>query len=711
MTAKVTFTILLLIALAITATSQTPGTVRFPGALDTSVSLLEVKDRATTTLNGAITSGATSITVVSTSLFPATGILTIDDERLYYTAKTSTTFTVVRGQFGSTAASHSSGATVRMNVVARHHEALRDALIAVETKLGYTSSTPTTSGHVLTVTGAGTTAWAAPSVSAILPVADTQTVVKGSADATKLIRFEVDGLTTGTTRVLTPPDANIVIAGSAAALTSGRVPFATTGGLLADSAKLTYNDSYVNSLNPAGIKIGSSAAGIYGISFENVASGNQRNFALINNYTSAGRMELLAGTSAGANPSTQVMLYDAVDSVFQTMYKFLVARSAFYTPGAPPSAEFNVHISSASAVGAIIRGAASQSANLQEWQNSSGTALAYVTSSGGIASATLTSGRVPFTTTGGLLTDSGSLLFSGTTLTVGSGLTDGLLNVLEIRIGSLSYARIGVNTADGGPYYGYNVKNTAGAYVHTATGTSAGIAFNSSNTAFVSNSSAAADASVRFAGFVENTTRRWIIGDFTAPVTPAAMLDVRAGTSSTVGQIIRGAASQSANLQEWQNSAATILASVDNSGTVWSAANTLGGAIKLGTTGIAIRQNPSFAYQLEAQAHFTVAAGSLFAAGGAAASAGSTLYAPNASTVAVDISLAASQTANALNIKNSGGTVLSAIDASGRFYAPTALTATTVGAAGGASALPATPTGYLLINVNGTQKKVPYYDN
>ena len=34
---------------------------------------------------------------------------------------------------------------------------------------------------------------------------------------------------------------------------------------------------------------------------------------------------------------------------------------------------------------------------------------------------------------------------------------------------------------------------------------------------------------------------------------------------------------------------------------------------------------------------------------------------------------------------------------------------TTVGAAGGASALPATPSGYLLIQVNGTNFKVPYY--
>lgn len=46
-----------------------------------------------------------------------------------------------------------------------------------------------------------------------LPVADTQTIVKGSVDDTKLLRFEVDGFTAGATRVLTPPNADATIAG------------------------------------------------------------------------------------------------------------------------------------------------------------------------------------------------------------------------------------------------------------------------------------------------------------------------------------------------------------------------------------------------------------------------------------------------------------------------------------------------------------------
>jgi len=47
-----------------------------------------------------------------------------------------------------------------------------------------------------------------------LPVVDTTSIVEGSSDATKEIRFEVDGLTTSTIRVITPPDADINLAGT-----------------------------------------------------------------------------------------------------------------------------------------------------------------------------------------------------------------------------------------------------------------------------------------------------------------------------------------------------------------------------------------------------------------------------------------------------------------------------------------------------------------
>ena len=54
------------------------------------------------------------------------------------------------------------------------------------------------SGSFIDLTGSGS----------VLPVADTTAFVKGSSDTSKLMRFEVDGLTTATTRVLTVQDAN-----------------------------------------------------------------------------------------------------------------------------------------------------------------------------------------------------------------------------------------------------------------------------------------------------------------------------------------------------------------------------------------------------------------------------------------------------------------------------------------------------------------------
>lgn len=48
----------------------------------------------------------------------------------------------------------------------------------------------------------------------LTPFTDSMAVVAGSSDSSKKIRFEVDGLTTATTRVLTVPDADLTIVGT-----------------------------------------------------------------------------------------------------------------------------------------------------------------------------------------------------------------------------------------------------------------------------------------------------------------------------------------------------------------------------------------------------------------------------------------------------------------------------------------------------------------
>jgi hypothetical protein len=71
----------------------------------------------TTTLNGAINDSATTITVASTNSFPdLNGRITINNEKIRYTAKTATTFTgCTRGIENTTAASHSNSDTVTHN--------------------------------------------------------------------------------------------------------------------------------------------------------------------------------------------------------------------------------------------------------------------------------------------------------------------------------------------------------------------------------------------------------------------------------------------------------------------------------------------------------------------------------------------------------------------------------------------------------------------
>jgi hypothetical protein len=69
----------------------------------------------------------------------------------------------------------------------------------------------------------------------------------------------------------------------------------------------------------------------------------------------------------------------------------------------------------------------------------------------------------------------------------------------------------------------------------------------------------------------------------------------------------------------------------------------------------------------------------------------------------------AAQTGDSLAIQNSAGTSVFGVSAAGLMKYVSGNTATTVGAAGGASALPATPTGYLKIDIGGTEFKVPYY--
>ena len=68
---------------------------------------------STTTLDGALSSSATTVTVASTTGFDSTGTIFIENEQITYTGTTSTTFTgATRGANSTTAASHSESTQV-----------------------------------------------------------------------------------------------------------------------------------------------------------------------------------------------------------------------------------------------------------------------------------------------------------------------------------------------------------------------------------------------------------------------------------------------------------------------------------------------------------------------------------------------------------------------------------------------------------------------
>lgn len=70
-----------------------------------------------------------------------------------------------------------------------------------------------TNGQALVTNGSGVLSWGS-GTGGSLPVSDATSIVQGSSDATKLLRFEVDGFSTATTRVLTPQDASYTLAGT-----------------------------------------------------------------------------------------------------------------------------------------------------------------------------------------------------------------------------------------------------------------------------------------------------------------------------------------------------------------------------------------------------------------------------------------------------------------------------------------------------------------
>ena len=106
---------------------------------------LVVKNRAISTLASGINNSVTSLSVASGegANFPSTYPfhITIDDEILECTNRSTDTLTVIRAQQGTSAASHSAGASVELRITAKHIDDLTNRFTVVEKDVAYTATT------------------------------------------------------------------------------------------------------------------------------------------------------------------------------------------------------------------------------------------------------------------------------------------------------------------------------------------------------------------------------------------------------------------------------------------------------------------------------------------------------------------------------------------------------------------------------------------
>ena len=237
-----------------------------------------------------------------------------------------------------------------------------------------------------------------------------------------------------------------------------------------------------------------------------------------------------------------------------------------------------VNLGSAASVGVTVKGYASQTGDLQQWQDSTGTVLNTITSSGTL----VIGGTSPINSSFGITLSNKSLASyyspNNSSYNTSFNFARGNTTGNWMGIGTIGDSANGVSSiaiSDSSAQNLFTVGQTGNTAITLRSDSSIGLIIKGSN-------SQTADLQQWQTGGGQKTA--WIDsqGQFTTGyyymnlggnVLNSGLVNI-APTGNIVPLLIRGMASQTANLQNWQNSAGTTLASVDSSGNITDASNT-----------------------------------------------------------------------------------------------------------------------------------------
>jgi hypothetical protein len=285
----------------------------------------------------------------------------------------------------------------------------------------------------------------------------------------------------------------------------------------------------------------------------------------------------------------------------------------------------------------VARGAASQSANLQEWQSSAGTAVAAVGSTGimhGVYFANTFGANNTFVGHG--TSNPNNLL--------GSGNAGYVILRVQNAIAQTANMQEWANTSGVAIM---SVKPDGSIHWHTGAGASKGYIDNFSATGMRIDSEGGITRIYGGADAASEALSVFAFGSKVAYMTRDIPLTLEAISATSKPLVAKGAASQTANLQEWQDSGGAILAKVAFNGSITSPAVT-GGLFGLQSTSGAYYPSTGSSYMLALNA-----------------TPNTLLQAANAAHIPLVVKGAASQSAALQEWQSSGGTAVASIDANG----------------------------------------------